>query len=137
MRKMKPLILFGIGGLVYTMIELTWRRYTHWTMFLLGGICFLYAGVQNEYIEWEYPLWKQILRVDIFVVLAEFISGCIINLWLKWGVWDYSDMPFNLLGQICPTYALLWIPVCAVAIVFDDYLRFWLFGEEMPRYKLF
>lgn len=134
---MKPLILFGIGGLVYTMIELTWRRYTHWTMFLLGGICFLYAGVQNEYIEWEYPLWKQILRVDIFVVLAEFISGCIINLWLKWGVWDYSDMPFNLLGQICPTYALLWIPVCAVAIVFDDYLRFWLFGEEMPRYKLF
>lgn len=136
-KRIKPLILFVIGGLTYMLIELAWRGYSHWTMFLLGGICFLYAGAQNEHIAWEYPLWKQILRADIFVVLAEFLTGCIVNLWLGWGVWDYSNEPFNLLGQICPKFVLLWVPVCAMAIVFDDYLRYWLFDEEKPRYKLF
>lgn len=136
-RAIKPLILFGIGGLTYYLIEILWRGYSHWTMFLLGGICFLYAGIQNEYVTWEYPLWKQILRVDIFILIAEFLVGCIVNLWLEWHVWDYSNMPLNLFGQICLPFALLWIPISAVAIVFDDYLRFWLFGEEKPRYKLF
>lgn len=138
MRKViKPLILFIIGGLTYILIELAWRGRSHWTMFLLGGVCFLYAGAQNEYIAWEYPLWKQILRVDIFVVLAEFLTGCIVNLWLGWNVWDYGKEPLNLLGQICPKFALLWIPLCAMAIIFDDYLRYWLFDEEKPRYRLF
>lgn len=136
-RAIKPLILFIIGGLTYILIELLWRGYSHWTMFLLGGLCFLFAGFQNEYVEWEYPLWKQILRVDIFIVIAEFGTGCIVNLWLKWNVWDYSNLPFNLLGQVCLLFALLWIPISAIAIVFDDYLRYWLFNEEKPRYKLF
>jgi uncharacterized membrane protein len=30
-------------------------------------------------------------------------------------VWDYSDMPFNLLGQICPSFSLLWV---GIAIAF-------------------
>lgn len=53
-----------------------------------------------------------------------------------WNVWDYSDQPFNLLGQICLSYTLLWIPLSAVAIVLDDFLRCLLFGEEWPRYTL-
>lgn len=136
-RAIKPLILFAIGGFTYYMIEILWRGYSHWTMFLLGGICFLYAGIQNEYVAWEYPLWKQILRVDIFILIAEFLTGCIVNLGLEWHVWDYSNMPLNLFGQICLPFAVLWVPISAVAIIFDDYLRFWLFGEEKPRYKLF
>lgn len=136
-REIKLLILFIIGGLAYYLIEILWRGYSHWTMFLLGGVCFLFAGFQNEYIEWDYPLWKQILRVDIFILIAEFLTGCIVNLWMGLGVWNYSNMPFNLLGQICLPFALLWIPISAFAIIFDDYLRHWIFGEEKPRYKLF
>lgn len=136
-RVIKPLTLFIIGGLTYYLIEILWRGYSHWTMFLLGGICFLYAGIQNKYVAWDYPLWKQILRVDIFILIAEFLTGCIVNLWLEWHVWDYSNMPLNLFGQICLPFALLWVPISTAAIVFDDYLRFWIFGEEKPRYKLF
>lgn len=136
-REIKPPILFIIGGLTYYLIEIMWRGYSHWTMFLLGGICFLFAGFQNEYVEWNYPLWKQILRADIFIVIAEFLTGCIVNLWLGWSVWDYSNMPFNLFGQVCLPFVLLWIPISAFAIIFDDYLRYWIFGEEKPKYKLF
>ena len=39
---------------------------------------------------------------------VELIVGCIVNLILKLEVWDYSNMPLNLLGQICPLYSLLW-----------------------------
>ena len=136
MRIAKLLLLFGIGGLSYVLIELIWRGYSHWTMLLLGGLCFLYAGIQNEYIEWEYPLWKQIIRVDIFIIITEFLFGCVVNLWLGWNVWDYSKLPFNLLGQICVLYAFLWIPLAAIAIILDDYLRYWFFHEEKPHYKI-
>lgn len=136
MRLIKPLLLFDIGGLIYVLIELIWRGYTHWTMFLLGGLCFLYAGIQNEYIDWEYPLWKQIIRVDIFIVIAEFLTGCVVNLWLGWNVWDYSNVPFNLFGQICVPYAFLWIPLATVGIIMDDYLRYWFFREEKPHYNI-
>ena len=66
----------------------------------------------------------------------EFITGCIVNLWLGWDVWDYSDMPGNLMGQICPQYTLLWAVLVLVAILLDDYIRWRFFGEEKPHYTL-
>ena len=35
----KYLFLFDVGGLLYILIELAWRGWSHWTMFILGGIC--------------------------------------------------------------------------------------------------
>ena len=49
------------------------------------------------------------------VTFIEFIFGVIFNLWLKMGVWDYSHMPMNILGQVCPLFTLLWV---GVAIIF-------------------
>lgn len=133
---LKYIFLFIIGGFTYYMIEILWRGYSHWSMFILGGICFLFAGIQNEYIEWEYPLWRQVLNVDVFVIISEFITGCIVNLYFHWNVWDYSNLPFNILGQSCPQFALLFMPVCLFAIILDDYIRYFIFHEDKPHYKL-
>lgn len=133
----KQTILCMIGGFLYTGIEMLWRGYSHWTMFLLGAICFAYAGIQNEYESWDKPLIIQSLQAALFITAAEFITGCIVNLWLGWAVWDYSSLPFNLLGQICLPFSLLWMLLGAAAIILDDYLRYWIFCEEKPRYKLF
>lgn len=134
---LKYLYLFYLGGHLYCLIEIAFRGKTHWTMFIVGGICFIYAGIQNERTSWDYPLWKQILRVETFVLTLEFISGCIVNLWLGWNVWNYDSMPLNLLGQICLPFALLFLPICAAAIILDDYLRWAIFNEEKPKYRLF
>lgn len=136
MRVVKPLILFCVGGLLYILIELLWRGYSHWSMFLLGGLCFFYAGIQNEYTAWEKPLVLQAVQVALFITAAEFAAGCVVNLWLGWHIWDYSDMPLNLLGQICFTYSALWILLGAAAVIFDDYFRYCFFGEEKPRYQI-
>lgn len=124
-----------VGGAIYVLLEMAWRGHSHWTMFLLGGICFLALGLINEVIPWEMPLWIQVLIGACIVTALEFLAGCVVNLWLGWGVWDYSGLPGNILGQICPQYFLLWIPVSLVGIVLDDWLRYCLWGEERPHYK--
>ena len=131
----KYLILFLLGGYVYYGIEILWRGYSHYSMIICGGICFIYAGLQNEQVDWDYPFWKQVLRVEAFILSAEFITGCIVNLWLGLNVWDYSGLPGNILGQTCPQFALLFLPLSAIAIVVDDFIRWKWFGEEKPRYK--
>lgn len=50
-------------------------------------------------------------------------------------VWDYSGLPGNILGQTCPQFALLFLPLSAIAIIVDDFVRWKCFGEEKPRYK--
>lgn len=133
----KHSILWLIGGLIYILIEMLWRGRTHWTMFILGGICFVGIGLINELRSWQMPLYQQTLISAVLITVMEFITGCTVNLLLKWEVWDYSNIPFNILGQICVLFMLLWIILSVVAIILDDWLRYWLFGEQRPVYKLF
>ena len=44
MRFFKKLTMFGLGGTLYTLLELLWRGRSHSSMFLLGGGCFLMLG---------------------------------------------------------------------------------------------
>lgn len=132
----KEFILFIIGGLLYILIELSYRGYSHWTMFILGGLCFVLIGGINNYISWDMPVYEQMMIGSVIITMLEFICGCIVNLWLGWDVWDYSNMPYNVLGQICLPFSILWFFISLVAIVADDYIRYWLFDEEKPRYNL-
>lgn len=73
---------------------------------------------------------------SVLITLIEFISGCIINIRFNLNVWDYSNMPFNILGQICIPFMILWFFLSVLGIILDDYLRYWFFDEEKPRYKI-
>lgn len=132
----KYLILFLIGAFAYCGIEIIWRGYTHWTMGMLGGTCFILIGLINNsrFFYHLMPFREQMVLGGLIVTVMEFIAGCILNLWLGLGIWDYSQMPFNLCGQICLPYTILWILLSAVCIVVDDWLRYLLFVEEKPEY---
>lgn len=142
-------VLFFIGGRVYTWIEILWRGFTHWSMFLLGGGCFVIMGLLNEHkFKWKQSLLLQSLISAIAITILEFFTGCIVNLWLGWNVWDYSGLPFNLWGQICLQYFLLWIPLSMIGIILDDWIRYILYlilhkvfpkmeKRERPQYILF
>lgn len=132
----KMVVLLLIGGTTYFGIEMLWRGYSHWTMALVGGICFVLIGAINEYIPWDMGFIDQALLGAIIVTAVEFISGLILNVWLGLGIWDYSSLPMNVMGQICLPFFFAWIALSAVAIVVDDYLRYWLFKEEKPHYQL-
>lgn len=132
----KHLTLAVTGGLLYVLLELLWRGRSHWTMFALGGLCFVALGLINEVLTWDMPLWQQILLGACIVTALEFLTGCMVNLWLGWDVWDYNNLPGNILGQICLQYCLLWLPVSLTGIVLDDWLRHLWFDEERPHYKI-
>lgn len=144
------LLLFLIGGRLYTWIELLWRGHTHWTMFILGGLCFVIMGLLNEHIfPWELSLFWQSMISAVIITAFEFVTGCVVNLWLGWNVWDYSDVPLNLLGQICLPFLFVWILLSIVGIVMDDWIRYWIYlfvrkylpmvrmeERQKPTYKL-
>lgn len=134
---LKMVVLLLIGGLIYCGIEVAWRGHTHWTMGVVGGICFVLIGGINELFPWTMPLWKQGLIGAGIVTAAELVAGLILNVWLGLSIWDYSTMPLNFMGQICLPFCLLWILLSVLAVVLDDWLRHWLFGEERPHYVLF
>lgn len=132
----KHFVLFLIGGILYCGIELLYRQRTHVSMLICGGVCFVLIGAINEFIPWTMKLWKQMLIGSCIVTIVEFITGLIVNVWLGLDVWDYSNVWGNVLGQICLPFSIIWFFISLLAIVADDYLRYWLFGEEKPRYYL-
>lgn len=136
MKVIKDLFLFLIGGGLYCMIEFLFRGYSHISMLIVGGLCFLICGCLNEFVEWDAPLVWQALIGCAAITGVEFAAGVILNLWLGLGIWDYSNMPFNVMGQICLPFMVAWYFIAIVAIVLDDYLRYWIFGEEEPHYTI-
>ncbi|MTI65177.1 MAG: hypothetical protein FH753_01055 [Firmicutes bacterium] len=122
-------------GVFYYGIEILWRGYSHLAMIIVAGLCGVLIGYINEYFTWDMLVWKQCGIATIIVLIVEFISGCILNLWLGLNIWSYAGVPFNLLGQICLQFALAWLPLTLVAILLDDLIRWKLFNEEKPRYR--
>ena len=110
-------ILFLLGGGSYGLIELLWRRYTHWSMLVTGGICFLILyRLFTKIALW--PVYTKCIIGSVVITLIEFTSGVIFNILLKMKVWDYSSLPGNFMGQICIFYSFLWgllsIPITAL-----------------------
>lgn len=95
---------FMLGAGVYSLLEILWRGFTHWTMTLTGGLCCCaiwgIAAPGKRLRLRTLPL--RCFLAALTVTAAEFSVGCLVNLLLRWNVWDYSALPGNLLGQICP-----------------------------------
>ena len=106
-RSHQNIAVFTVGSLAYSAIEILWRGYTHWTMMITGGICFVVLFRVFCKIA-RCQLWKKCMAGAGIITSIEFLAGCIVNLGLRMDVWDYSYLPFNLLGQICPLYSFLW-----------------------------
>ena len=117
-----PSIFFLIGGGLYCLLEILWRGQSHWTMFFIGGLCFLILYAINGRLRDQCPIFLRCLAGAATVTAVEFLSGCLFNLRLSWHIWDYSGAPFNLLGQICLKYCLFWFLLTLPVILFGDRL---------------
>jgi hypothetical protein len=66
----------------------------------------------------------------LITLAVEFVSGLILNVWLGLNVWDYSHEPFNIMGQICPQYKVLWFLLMPLAIWVGDMIRWGLYRDR-------
>ena len=129
------IIIFMAGAITYLLIEICWRGYTHWTMGILGGIVIVLVGLINEVTKKDLPLIIQAPMASIIITLVEYWAGYILNIQLGMNIWDYSDLPLNVDGQVCLYFSLLWMVLGIVASILDDLIRWRLFGEEKPHIK--
>ena len=111
MRFWKQTVLFYMGGSAYMTLEFLWRGKSHYSMFLLGGVCFLLIGRLGQ----KLPLAVRLILNSGVITALALVTGLIVN--RNYSVWDYRTAPFNFLGQICLPFSLLWIPVSLLGLL--------------------
>ena len=108
-------VLFCIGGGCYNLIEILWRGHSHWSMFFVGGSCFHLIGKIGKRLKGR-SLALIGTACSAAVTVVEYVSGCLVNLHWKLDVWNYSKRPFNLHGQVCLLYSVLWGVLSLLAV---------------------
>ena len=132
---LKYSVLFSYGGMLYVCIELMFRGRSDITMMFCGAISFILIGLLNQIIPWEMSLLVQSIICGFLIVTPiEYLFGILFN--SNFTIWDYRMQPFNVNGQICLLFSVLWCLLSVAGIILDDYLRYWLFNEEKPHYKI-
>ncbi len=129
------LIALMTGGIIYFYFEIFVRGYSHISMMILGGICFLLVGkVGNKLLRGEGSHISKIIKIMLFsgivITLLELLTGYIVNINMGLRVWDYRSMNYNYKGQICLLYSLLWSLMGLPCVYFYGILEMYIFGEE-------
>ena len=113
---------FAVGGMGYYLLEVLFRGYSHPSMALAGGLCFLLLYALDARLP-RTPLPLRALGGALVITAVEFAVGVVVNLWLGLDVWDYSAYRLSLLGQICLPFTGLWFLVCIPAMAVCRLLR--------------
>jgi len=116
------LIVFVLGGIFYGLTEVLYRGYTHWSMVLTGGLVAFTFYMMVPFLL-SMNVFLAALIGAVIVTFYEFSRGVIVNLWLGGDVWDYSALPGNIMGQICPKYTLYWFLLCLAFFSLRKYNR--------------
>lgn len=127
----KPVYYFSVfvaGGVLYGLIELSFRGMTHWTMLCAGGLCTLLVSLISVKI--RAALWQKWILGGAVITTVEFVAGALINLRFGLGVWDYSHQPLDFMGQICPLFSAIWVLLSIPVVFVSGRLHNRVFGRE-------
>lgn len=111
---------FALGAVLYGLMEVVARGYTHWTMALTGGTVLVLINLINK--TKGLSIVKRCFLGMIVITSLEFAVGMIVNVALGWKVWDYSDKILNVYGQICPQFCAIWFLISIPAFRICDFI---------------
>ena len=134
--------LFLSCGFIYCMIEILFRGWSHWSMFVLTGFLGIFCVDSiNNTLSFDCDYIVQILISTILCTIGEGISGIILNVWLQLNVWDYSKMTFGtfFFGQCNVLFCVAWALIIGLFAIFycDAYNYYILKIEPCPYYIIF
>jgi uncharacterized membrane protein len=133
-RILHKLILLIIGGLIYCGLEVIYRGFTHPSMFVVGGLCFVVISAMND-INPNLTMREQVVIGASSICLIEFISGLILNVWLGLHVWQYHFL--DIMGQTSIPAWFMWAALVPLGSSLADWLEWDLHDEAMPKFGLF
>lgn len=95
--------LFLLGAVGYPMLELLYRRRTHHTMAIAGGLsAWLIGRVRRIHT----GFLTRCVICGLGVTGIEYLCGRIWN--RDYRIWDYRETPLNIQGQVCLPFTLVW-----------------------------
>lgn len=113
-------LIFLTGSCAYPTLEMIWRGRTHYSMAIAGGVCLtLINRVCCDRLRGR-SMALRCLAGSGIITGVELCTGLIVNDLLGFGVWDYSEVPMNILGQVCLPYSLLWFALTLPAMALCD-----------------
>ncbi len=92
-------------------------------MALAGGVCLCLIDHVCCGILESHSLFTRCLAGSGLITGVELAAGIIVNQVMGLGVWDYSDMPMNIMGQVCLPYSVLWFGLTLPAMALCGLLR--------------
>ena len=117
----KLLVTFAAGGVGYCALETLWRGRTHPSMALCGGTV---LAVFTKMVRRGGSRLGLCLRGCALITGCELLCGLVFNRDRQG--WDYSRLPGNFRGQICPLFSALWfllcIPLCGLCPLLERHL---------------
>lgn len=99
------------GALGYPALELLWRRRTHYSMAVAGGLA---AVMIDRTRRIPLTITAKALLCGLGITGVEYLCGRVWN--QKYQVWDYRHTPLNYRGQICLPYMIVWCGLSAAAL---------------------
>ena len=141
----KHLTLFILLGIFYMATEVTYTAITAWEfrlvgqtslwMFVVGGFLGVLLGMFSKgslILDKKSTYVMRIFAGALAVTLMELLSGCVLNLWLGFNLWDYSKQPLNFLGQISLYHSMLWLLFTPFVFWLDAVIRHYVHKERRP-----
>ena len=133
--------LFLSCGFIYCMIEILFRGWSHWSMFVSAGFLGVFCvDSVNNVLSFDCDYIVQILISTILCTIGEGISGIILNVWLQLNVWDYSKMAFGtfFFGQCNVLFCFAWMLIISIIIFYCDAYNYYILKiEPCPYYVIF
>lgn len=130
--------IFLLSGTIYYFLEVVYRGYSHYSMFLCAGICGLVIMFLNDYFyEFSTDFRVQAITAGIFCSIAEYGIGEIFN--RNYTIWDYRGLWGTLTfldSQVNLIFVSVWILLSCFAIPFLDYIQWKLGLGERPWYRI-
>lgn len=137
--------LFLSCGTLYYLIECffhfvtTGNFYSHWTMFILAGLLGVFCiDTPNNFYSFELDYAWQVIISTVLCTISEGLCGMIVNVWLKWNVWNYSNLPGTFFfGQCNIFFVVAWLIIISIFAIFycDAYNYYLCEMEPCPYYK--
>ena len=133
----KGIFLIGTGGAVYYSLEILYRGYSHWSMFLLGGLCFCIIDKLYQKRKGIFSIVAFMLTGGLIITALEGMTGAFGNLYLHRQVWDYSNLPLHLYGQVSLHFTLLWCVMTIPIIWLSGLFHYYVFHDEQQQIRRF
>lgn len=112
----KDALIFLTGGIIYPIMEIVWRGYSHYSMAIAGGLSLVLINRVCCTRLNKKRMYVKCAAGSLIITAVEFAVGIIFNKILLMEVWDYSQLPMNILGQISLPFSLIWFFITIPAI---------------------